>query len=191
MAGDISYLRRMRTGQPPHKIVTLGNGGDSFQVAVILLSSDKMLAINELVEERYQVKTTRGLDGKDIEVKDPRDNSKNRARYYNQLLCYESMRNPDDLNEKIADSPEEVGELLDDEDIQRICEMYNELIVNKAPKLEVLKQEELDQLKKYLEVTPLSDISTVSLVHLKYCHQTLVSESLLTNNGSGYLSINK
>lgn len=186
MAGDISYLRRMRTGQPPHKIVTLGNGGDSFQVAVILLSSDKMLVINEAVQMRYSKTVVKGE-----EVEDPRDNEKNRARYYNQLLCYESMRNPDDLNEKIADSPEEVGELLDDEDIQRVCEMYNELIVNKAPKLEVLKQEELDQLKKYLEVTPLSDISTVSLVHLKYCHQTLVSESLLTNNGFGSSSINK
>lgn len=186
MAGDISYLRRMRTGQPPHKIVTLGNGGDSFQVAVILLSSDKMLAINESVEKRYAKTVVKGE-----EIDDPRDNEKNRARFYNRLLCYESMRNPDNLNEKVADSPDEIGELLDDEDIQRICEMYNELIVNKAPKLEVLKEEELNQLKKYLEVTPLSDISTVSLVHLKYCHQTLVSEKCLTNNGSGYSSINK
>ena len=40
MAGDISYLKKMRTGQPPHNVVTLGNGSDSFEVAVVLLSND-------------------------------------------------------------------------------------------------------------------------------------------------------
>lgn len=65
--------------------------------------------------------------------------------------------------------------MLDDEDIQRVCEKYNELIVNKAPKLEVITEEELDEIKKYLEVTPLSDINTVSLVHLKYFLQTVTS----------------
>ena len=52
MAGDISYLKRMRTGQPPHDTVTLGNGSDSFDVEVVLLSNDEMLTINEQVEER-------------------------------------------------------------------------------------------------------------------------------------------
>ena len=98
------------------------------------------------------------------------------------------MRVPTDLEQKVASSIDEIGQLLDDEDIKRVCEQYNNLIVNKAPKLEVLTEEELDSLKKYLEVTPLKDISTVSLVHLKYCHQTLVSEKCLTSNGSGYLS---
>ena len=73
--------------------------------------------------------------------------------------------------------------------VLQLFEKYNELLVNKAPKLEVLTEEELDSLKKYLEVTPLKDISTVSLVHLKYCHQTLVSEQCLTNSGSGSSSI--
>jgi hypothetical protein len=184
MAGDISYLKRMRTGQPPHNIVTLGNGGDSFEVAVVLLSNDIMLSINEEVEDRYHST----IDGDKI-IKNPIDTPKNRAMYYNRLLCYNCMRVPTNLNEKIASSADEVGQLLDDEDIKRICEQYNNLLVNKAPKLEVLTEEELDSLKKYLEVTPLKDISTVSLVHLKYCHQTLVSEGCLMNNGSGSSSI--
>lgn len=182
MAGDLSYLKRMRTGQPPHSIVTLGNGSDSFDVAVVLLSNDVMLSINEDVERRYH----EILDG-DKYVKNVTDTQKNRAMFYNRLLCYHSMREPDNLNNKIANNPDEIGQYLDDEDIKRVCEKYNELIVNKAPKLEVLTEEELDSLKKYLEVTPLKDISTVSLVHLKYCHQTLVSERCLTNNGSGSL----
>lgn len=181
MAGDISYLKRMRTGQPPHGIVTLGNKGDSFDVAVVLLSNDVMLSIGEEVEERYR----KVKNGDNLEI-NPKDNPKNRERYYNKLLCYHAMRVPDNLDQKVADSPDEVGSLLDLEDIQRVCEKYNELLINKAPKLEVLTQEELDSLKKYLEVTPLKDISIVSLVHLKYFHQTLVSERCLTNSGSGY-----
>ena len=88
------------------------------------------------------------------------------------------MRDPSDptLSTKIASSPAEVGECLDNEDISRICGAYGELIINKAPKLETLTQEELDIIKKHLEVTPLSDLSTVLLVHLKNCHQTIVSE---------------
>lgn len=171
MASNVSYLRSMRTGQAPYCRVTLGNGSGSFDIAVVIISSDEMLEINELTEERYH--------NKDI------DNERNRARFYNRLLCYHCMRTLEDTSVKIASSPDEVGELLDDEDIKRVCEKYNEMIVNKAPKLEVLKEEQLDELKKYLEVTPLKDISTVSLVHLKYCHQTLVSEGCLTNNGYG------
>ena len=183
MAGDVSYLKRMRTGQPPHGIVTLGNGSDSFEVAVVLLSNDIMLNINEAVEDRYHSTVE-----EDKIIKNPLDTPKNRAMYYNRLLCYHCMRVPTDLEQKVASSIDEIGQLLDDEDIKRVCEQYNNLIVNKAPKLEVLTEEELDSLKKYLEVTPLKDISTVSLVHLKYCHQTLVSEKCLTSNGSGYLS---
>lgn len=181
MAGDISYLKKIRTGQPPHSIVTLGNGGDSFEVAVVLLSSDMMLSINEDVENRYHE-----ITDSETTIKNPMDSQKNRAMYYNMLLCYNCMRVPTNLNERVASSPQEIGELLDVEDIKRVCEKYNELIVNKSPRLEVLTEEELDSLKKYLEVTPLKDISTVSLVHLKYFHQTLVSEQCLTNNGSGY-----
>jgi hypothetical protein len=76
----------------------------------------------------------------------------------------------------MTDSIEEVGRSLDDEDIKRVCEAYSELLVNRAPKLEMLKQEEYEELKKVLEATQLSDLSTVSLVHLKHFHLTIVSE---------------
>lgn len=167
---DISYLKKMRCGQPPHNVATLGNGSGAFDVAVVLLSNDTMLSINEEVESRYHPVTENG-----VEVKNPMDNPKNRALYYNRLLCYHCMRIPTDLNTKVASSADEVASMLDDEDIQRVCEKYNELIVNKAPKLEVITEGELDEIKKYLEVTPLSDINTVSLVHLKYFLQTVTS----------------
>lgn len=188
MTGDISYLKRMRTGQHPHETVTLGNGSDSFDVEVVLLSNDEMLTINEQVEERYHTERKIDADGREQIITDAKDSGKNRTLYYNRLLCYHCMRLPDDIEVKVAASEEEVGELLDLEDIQRVCEKYNEILINKAPKLEILKEDDLEALKKYLEVTPLSDLSTVLLVHLKSCHQTLLSEKCLTSNGSGSLS---
>lgn len=97
---------------------------------------------------------------------------------YNKLLAYYCMRDPDDptMNTKLADSVEEVGEFLDLEDISRVVNAYSELIMNKAPKIELMSQEEFDELKKYLDVTPLSDLSTVSLVHLGNFRRSVVSE---------------
>lgn len=84
---DISYLKKMRCGQPPHNVATLGNGSGAFDVAVVLLSNDTMLSINEEVESRYHPVTENG-----VEVKNPMDNPKNRALYYNRLLCYHCMQ---------------------------------------------------------------------------------------------------
>jgi hypothetical protein len=76
----------------------------------------------------------------------------------------------------MTDSPEEVAAMMDLEDISRVVNAYQELILNKAPKLEMITQNQLDEIKNYLEVTPLSDLSTVLLVHLANCHRTIVSE---------------
>ena len=86
------------------------------------------------------------------------------------------MRDPDDISERISSSVQEVMECMDLEDINRIVKAYGELMMNKAPKLELLTQDQLEVVKKHLEVTPLSDLSTVSLVHLANFHQTIVSE---------------
>jgi len=162
--GD-NILRRLRNGAPQHKKIVLGNGEDSITVVVVMLSIDEMQMINEKVEEYAHINPNKMSDS----VK---------QQMYNKLLAYNCMRDPSDptLSTKIASSPAEVGECLDNEDISRICGAYGELIINKAPKLETLTQEELDIIKKHLEVTPLSDLSTVLLVHLKNCHQTIVSE---------------
>lgn len=161
MAGDIIKLRDMRTGKPPHKTITLGNGDESMRVAVVLLSADAMLNINEKVDSRYG--------------SDKSGNKITRNQYYNILLSTQCLRSVDDINIRLVDDEDELSSLLDLEDIKRICEAYNELIVNKAPKLETLKEEDYDELKKFLEVTKLKDLNTVSLTYLKYFHQTIHS----------------
>jgi hypothetical protein len=92
------------------------------------------------------------------------------------------MREVDNLDRSIFSTVEEVGSILTLEDIKRVCEAYNALIVNNSDKLETLRQEDYDELKKFLEVTPLKDLSIVSQVHLMYFLQTVLSESLQTDN---------
>ena len=165
MVGDKSKLWKLKSGIPVHKNVTLGNGDSTVDVTVVSLSADTMQMIDEIVEEYCK-------KNKD------KVNESVRAQYYNINLVHHCMRDPhsDRFSVKMTDSPEEVASMMDLEDISRIVNAYQEIILNKAPKLEFITQGQLDEIKKHLEVTPLSDLSTVLLVHLANCHQTIVSE---------------
>lgn len=178
MAGDtFNRIRSLRSGKRTRAFVKLGMGDDSVTVAVVLLPSDVMLDINETVAERYAPEVKDG-----VTVENSRQSDVTRAQYYNQLLCYHCMREPDDLEAKIFEKFEDVGKNLTLEDIKRVCESYNNLIVNNSDKLETLKPEDYDELKKFLEVTPLKDLSIVSQVHLMYFLQTVLSENSPTDN---------
>ena len=165
MVGGKSKLWQLRSGIPVHKNVTLGNGDSTVEVTVVLLPADTMQMIDEVVES-YCKKNREKV------------NDSVRAQYYNINLVHHCMRDPnsDRFKDKMTESPEEVASMMDMEDISRIINAYQELILNKAPKLEFITQEQLDEIKKHLEVTPLSDLSTVLLVHLGNCHRTIVSE---------------
>lgn len=155
-------LRDLRRGIPPHKRVHIG-GTEGYDVTVVILSADKCLELEELTNEYCN-------------TREKRVNDTVRNQFYNALLVNECMRDPDDISERISSSVQEVMECMDLEDINRIVKAYGELMINKAPKLELLTQDQLEVVKKHLEVTPLSDLSTVSLVHLANFHQTIVSE---------------
>lgn len=165
MVGESSKLRNLRMGIPVHKNVTLGSGDRSVMVAVVALSIDAMQQIDEQVEIYHQSNPSKVND--DV-----------RSQYYNRLLAYNCMRDPSDptLSTKMAESADEIAEVLDLEDVSRIANAYGELMLNKAPKLEIITEEQLELVKKHLEVTQLSDLSTVLLVHLANCHQAIVSE---------------
>ena len=165
MVGGRSKLWQLRAGIPVHKNVVLGNGDSTVEVTVVSLPAETMQMIDEVVESY---------------CKQNRDkvNDAVRSQFYNINLVYHCMRDPhsDRYESKMADSPEEIAKIMDLEDISRIVNAYQELILNKAPRLEMITQEQLDDIKKHLEVTPLSDLSTVLLVHLANCHRTIASE---------------
>lgn len=165
MVGGKSKLWQLKSGIPVHKNVTLGNGDTAVKVTVVSLPADVMQMIDEIVEEYCKKNKDRVNDAV-------------RTQFYNINLVHHCMRDPnsDRYSIKMTDSPEEVASMMDLEDISRIVNAYQELILNKAPKLEFITQEQLDEIKKHLEITPLSDLSTVLLVHLANCHRTIVSE---------------
>lgn len=165
MVGGKSKLWKLRAGIPVHKNVTLGNGDSTVEVTVVSLPADIMQMIDETVEQ-YCKKNKEKV------------NDAVRTQFYNINLVHHCMRDPnsDRFITKMTESPEEVAGMMDLEDISRIVNAYQELILNKAPRLEFITQEQLDEIKKHLEVTPLSDLSTVSLVHLANFHRTVVSE---------------
>lgn len=165
MVGGKSKLWKLRAGVPIHKNVTLGIGDSTVEVTVVSLSADIMQMIDETVEQYCKKNKDKVNDAV-------------RTQFYNINLVHHCMRDPnsDRFSVKMTDSPEEVADMMDLEDISRIVNAYQELILNKAPRLEFITQEQLDEIKKHLEVTPLSDLSTVLLVHLANCHRTLVSE---------------
>ena len=155
-----SKLSRLRQGIPPYKVIELSGG---VKVAVVIVPSD---AIRQC-EERVQQWETDNPGMVNANVRNQR---------FDAELCFNCMRDPEDLNVKLAENVDEIGQYLDLEDIRRVTNAYGELMMNKAPKIELLKEEELEELKKYLEKTPLKDLSTVSLVHLANFHQSVVSE---------------
>ncbi len=123
MVGDNkSKLWKLRYGVPEHKNVTLGNGDNTVDVTVVSLSADVMQMIDEVVEE-YCNKNKE------------RVNDVVRSQFYNINLVHHCMRDPnsDRFSEKMTDSPEEVAQIMDLEDISRIVNAYQELIMNKAP----------------------------------------------------------
>lgn len=162
MNGERKSLREMRKGIPPHKRVHIG-GKDGYDVMVVILSADKCLEIEEQTQEYCSAKPSK-------------NNEHVKNQFYNALLVANCMRDTDDLTTPIASSVQEVMEFMDLEDINRVVNAYGELMMNKAPKLEFITEDQLAIVKKHLEVTPLSDLSTVLLVHLANCHQTIVSE---------------
>lgn len=153
-------LRDLRKGIPPHMTLHIGDYESGFDVAVSVISAEKCLEIEELTQEYCS-------------GKENRTNKNVQDQFYNALLCMHCMRDVNDLTQPVAESVQEVLQYLDLEDINRVVNAYSELMVNKAPKLELMTDVELTEIKKYLEVTPLSGLSTVSLVHLANFRQTI------------------
>lgn len=162
MSSGVSKLRELRRGIPPHKRVHIG-GEDGFDAMVVILSADKCLEIEEQTQSYCK-------------SKESSSNENVKTQFYNALLVASCLRDVNDLNSYLASDVADVLANMDLEDINRVVNTYGELMMNKAPKLELLDEDQFEELKKVLETTPLSDLSTVSLVHLANFHRTVVSE---------------
>lgn len=153
-------LSNLRNGKPINKLVSLGN----IEVAVVVLPSDVIREIEEKTAQHMK-----DIDSSIAAIKN---------LCFDQLLCYHCMRDPEDptLLIKVADNVQETKDILDVEDINRITQAYSELMMNKYEGLELMTNEKLEDIKKYLEQIKLSDLNTVSQVHLENFHQAMPSK---------------
>lgn len=147
MGSKLAELRRGVT----KRIVTLS---DKVEIAVLIVPTGTLRRIESDIEEWCQSHQSSA-------------NDQVRRQLYDIMLCHECMRDKDDINVKVTSNWEEAEELLDAEDVSRVLGAYKELMVNKAPKIELLTDEEFNNLKKSLEKIELTDLSTVSALHLK------------------------
>lgn len=151
----MSKLADLRRGVTKGTVTLSGN----IEVAVVIVPTSTLRQIECDIEEWCQGH--------------PKQASQQvRKQMYDIMLIHECTRDKDNIDVKITDSWQEAETLLDNEDVSRILSRYQELMVNKAPKIELLTDEEFEKLKKLLEGTKLTDLSTVSALHLKNCLTT-------------------
>lgn len=185
-----SFISNIRRGRTPFKVIGLNNGDETFDVAIVLLSSDLMCDINDRVCEKY---------GESEEESEQLTKSKN--IYYNTLLAYYCTRVPKvPYTEYVADSYKEFCSYMDLEDIDRIVKAYNELLISKCDKIELLTDDRLEELVNFLEKQrggDWKDLDTIAYIHLTNLYNNLKpimkkmdgQESLQTDNYSGFLLI--
>lgn len=159
--GKISALR---SNKPISQMTEIND----VRVAVVILPSEKMVEIEILTEQYAQDMKT----NKNITVTQAL-----RGMYFDQLLAYHCLRDPDDptLSKYAADSVDEIRQTLDVEDINKVTRVYGELMLSKYSGIDIMTEEKLEEVKKHLSQTELKDLSTVSLVHLANFHRVIVS----------------
>lgn len=159
----ILKLHELRRGNPKFSRVYLGDENDGVEVAVVILTADDVLDIDEQVQV-YCSSAPNKIN--DIV----------RSEIANAMICQRAIRNPDNLDEKLLDSLKQTLEMLDLEDMGRIIKAYNELMINRAPKLETLSSEDLEEIKKKLKTAKLKDLNIVQRLHLTSFLQAMRSE---------------
>jgi hypothetical protein len=154
-----NLLQKLREGTPVSSEISIR--GVKFTIVVVAAD------ITRQIEERAEKYTTDNPNS---------TNKVSRDAFFNRELVFECLRDPNDLSKRVAENAEEIGTTFDGEELARICEKYANMVINKVPKLEFLSGADLDEIKKYLDVTQLKDLDTVSAVHLANFLRTIRSE---------------
>lgn len=82
-----------------------------------------------------------------------------RERIQSKEILAFAIRQPGDLSERIFNSGEEVGQVLEIQDINFLMDMYLEMVDRTSPTLDGIPDEELDNLKKVLQEIQWSELS--------------------------------
>lgn len=93
-----------------------------------------------------------------------------------------ALRMPEDIEQKVFDSPEELAEELEDGDINQLGDEYQSLVDYASPAIDGLDDDKVADLKKAWEQIDLNGLSGKSWWHLKMFFMTLTVDQLRANS---------
>lgn len=154
----MSFLQKIKQGKKNHKIVDFP--GTEHKVALVILpsneltscklESDKYIEENNIKDEAYQ----------DVILQ--------------QSILYRALRDPDNLDNKIADTLADFKSTIDNSELAYFMVQYNMLTQEHSPFLAQVSEEQFEALKKTLEKMNLNELNGESLVALRNFLMSLV-----------------
>jgi hypothetical protein len=160
-------LDRMRLGQAVCDYVTLPSD-DEIRLCIVPLTEAEYLQALEKVRD---TKANDDLPGMAI-----------RDRVQSQEILVRSIREEDDLTQKVYASVEEMLESLEVADIDELIDKYNEMTAISSPALDGIPEGEFQDLKKRLQTMDWSALSGRSWYAAKRFLSTITPSPLLDNS---------
>ena len=168
-------LDRMRAGQAIAEIVPLVSDPEIRVALVPLREADYKQALSVVAR---------------IDMADTMAALQYRDRVNTQELLARSLRDPSNLDERLFSSAEEMIDLLEVADIDRLIDDFNEMSDKSNPSLDGIPDEEFVALKKVLQVMDWSALSGKSWFAAKRFLGALTMQGLLSDNSPGSTSTN-
>jgi hypothetical protein len=164
----------MRLGQAVCDVVTLPSDKE-IRLSIVPLTEAEYLQVLEAVRDTLASDDLPGMAIRD--------------RVQAQEILVRSIREPDDLNERLYDTTYEMLDDLEVGDIDELIDHYNEMVANSSPSIDGIPPEEMDNLKKALQTMDWSGLSGRSWYAAKRFLSTISPEQLL-DSSSGSTSTN-
>jgi hypothetical protein len=167
-------LDRMRLGQSVCDVVTLPSDPE-IRLSIVPLTEAEYLQVLETVRDTMASDDLPGMAIRD--------------RVQAQEILVRSIREPDDLTDRLYEDTGEMLEDLDVGDIDELIDRYNEMVANSSPAIDGIPEEELENVKKFLQTMDWSALSGRSWYAAKRFLGT-ISVAQLTANSPGSTSTN-
>lgn len=146
----MSLLQKIKNGKKNFKVIDYPNSTE--KVAIAILSSDEMTDC-KIKSEQYIKKIS-------IEDESYRD------VILQQFIVYNCLRDKDNINQKIAESIEDIRG-LDNVELMYFMSQYNMLVQDTSPFLASVTEEMFEELKKTLVKMSWKDLNGESLLALR------------------------
>ena len=148
----MSKLSKIKAGKKNYKLVNFP--GTEEKVALAILTS---LELTEAKTASDREVLEKGIDKDDAYA----------DIIFQKHITYRALRDKDDISKKLADSLEELEEIMDNQEIGFLMVEYNAMNQEMSPFLSTMTEDHFEELKKTLPKMNWSDLNGQSLVALR------------------------